>query len=587
MIYTRDDVINEMSRYFTEDIEGNNTDIIQNTKRLIDKILAEKDIDIACDILRDGIIDLQIGGKEVYKAKKYLPLWVRYLVYLMIYQYLSNTKKPEYSQGYLLKEKLGLTADIFGKKHWNMYSPDMKIRQLKYDCLKLPFNHAEVEANEIFRAMIHHMVCYSKILTDTFVDMNGKLGLIPALCANGYDSAKTFVSEENYKLLLIFVYALQKQLWVCKELKEIKYAIMHSNNSLNKVEEFIDITVRREFLIRSLSIETIHNNLFNGLPFGFDVYKFAALFILQQYFVTEYWMDSKLKTVQLENDENETIQYLTNELRSNITINRVKDFLNDDYEESIKQLSKLYYAKRFSINLNEFKEEIQELYDNIIDICDDTADIISYDSFIKNSNNALLFIDVPKYLREEKRFDFNFEWYKKLFSVLSIYYGDWILSWKNFVELNKKKNSLYSESRTGDKTIPIEIYAYGVSRDDAEKAGIKQSEGVTEQNQDDTKPEEYESSVNNMRSLYDDLAKISRNRQLYVYRYRDEDRNKPNSIIFITTIDFMEISDADFQKRYKIDFYTSGYGLGDYKYLKKYRYEDFYTDVKKTIGQFL
>lgn len=37
-------------------------------------------------------------------------------------------------------------------------------------------------------------------------------------------------------------------------------------------------------------------------------------------------MDSKLKTVQLENDENETIQYLTNELRSNITINRVKDF---------------------------------------------------------------------------------------------------------------------------------------------------------------------------------------------------------------------------------------------------------------------
>ena len=487
-----------MSRYFTEDIEGNNTDIIQNTKRLIDKILAEKDIDIACDILRDGIIDLQIGGKEVYKAKKYLPLWVRYLVYLMIYQYLSNTKKPEYSQGYLLKEKLGLTADIFGKKHWNMYSPDMKVRQLKYDCLKLPFNHAEVEANEIFRAMIHHMVCYSKILTDTFVDMNGKLGLIPALCANGYDSAKTFVSEENYKLLLIFVYALQKQLWVCKELKEIKYAIMHSNNSLNKVEEFIDITVRREFLIRSLSIETIHNNLFNGLPFGFDVYKFAALFILQQYFVTEYWMDSKLKTVQLENDENETIQYLTNELRSNITINRVKDFLNDDYEESIKQLSKLYNAKRFSINLNEFKEEIQELYDNIIDICDDTADIISYDSFIKNSNNALLFIDVPKYLREEKRFDFNFEWYKKLFSVLSIYYGDWILSWKNFVELNKKKNSLYSESRTGDKTIPIEIYAYGVSRDEAEKAGIKQSEGVTEQNQDDTKPEEYESSVNNM-----------------------------------------------------------------------------------------
>ena len=36
-------------------------------------------------------------------------------------------------------------------------------------------------------------------------------------------------------------------------------------------------------------------------------------------------------------------------------------------------------------------------------------DIISYDSFIKNSNNALLFIDVPKYLREEKRFDFNFD----------------------------------------------------------------------------------------------------------------------------------------------------------------------------------
>lgn len=573
MIYTKSDVYNELKRYFTEDVDGNNDDLVYKIEQNLQNIYGQTNILRACNIIRDSIVNIKnLDGKPLFKDKKFLPKWVRYLVYVVIYQYLETNKAPQYTQSTLLKE-MGLYTDIFGKKNWNMYSPDMKVRQSKYDCLKLPFNHAEVEANEIFRAMIHHMVCYSKILTNTFVDMNGKLGLVPAICANGYKYVETWVSGENCKQLVIFVYALKKKMWVCKELNDMKYEIKHSDDCIGKVNEFINMAIRIEFLIQSLPIETIDNNISYGLQFEFDVYRFAALFIIQQYFMTEYWMDSKLKTVQIENDENETTQYLTNELKSNVTINRVKDFLNDDYAEAIKQLSDLYTKKSFLIDLREFKDEIQIL-DNCLSI-----DVLP--------NDALLFIDVPKYLREEKRFDFNFEWYKKLFSVLSIYYGDWILSWKNFVELNKNKNSLYSEARTGDKILPIEILAYGVSRDEAEKAGIKQSEWVTEQNQDDTKLEENERIVNNIRSLYDDLAEISRNRQLYVYRYRDEDRNKPNSILFITTIDFMEISDADFQKRYEIDFYTSGYGLGGYKYLKKYRYEDFYIDVKKTVGYYL
>ena len=106
-----------------------------------------------------------------------------------------------------------------------MYSPDMKIRQAKYENLELPFNHSEIESNDIFRAMIHHMVCYSTVLTDTFVDMFGKLGIIPIDCAPGYRFVETWLNDKEYKSFAVFLFALKKPKTIKKHLEKLQFQI--------------------------------------------------------------------------------------------------------------------------------------------------------------------------------------------------------------------------------------------------------------------------------------------------------------------------------------------------------------------------
>ena len=146
MIYTKEDVKRELERYFDEDVEGNNDDIVTKIKSDIDKVCNQSDVLNACKMIKDSFVNLSDkNGVLVFKDKKFLPDWVKYLVYVVIYQYFENNyennKEPKYMQSSLLKE-MGLYADIFGKKNWCMYSPDMKIRQAKYENLELPFNHS-------------------------------------------------------------------------------------------------------------------------------------------------------------------------------------------------------------------------------------------------------------------------------------------------------------------------------------------------------------------------------------------------------------------------------------------------------------
>lgn len=190
-MYTKECLEKEIEKYFRdssnkEDIDID--DIIGNIKKNAFQILDESDIENTCKQIKEVINITYKDKKEtvklLYPDKNSLPKWIRELVYITIYQYLSTevaTTKLQYTQSQLL-EKMGLYADIFREKHWNIYSPDMKIEQNKYSIIKLPFNHSEVEGNEIYRAMIHYMTCFSAVRTDTFVDMFGKLGVIPALC---------------------------------------------------------------------------------------------------------------------------------------------------------------------------------------------------------------------------------------------------------------------------------------------------------------------------------------------------------------------------------------------------------------------
>ena len=136
MVYSVAEIEREIEEYFSKD----NQDVIIKIKHTISNILNEQDVAIACEAIKNNFVEISNNGKLIYLDKKYLPSWIRKVIFMVIYQYLlaGNVK---YNQSELLKQ-MGLYPDIFGKKHWNMYSPDMKVRQRVYDNLKLPFNHA-------------------------------------------------------------------------------------------------------------------------------------------------------------------------------------------------------------------------------------------------------------------------------------------------------------------------------------------------------------------------------------------------------------------------------------------------------------
>ena len=57
MIYTKEDVKRELERYFAEDVEGNNDDIVTKIKSDIDKVCNQSDVLNACKMIKDSFGD--------------------------------------------------------------------------------------------------------------------------------------------------------------------------------------------------------------------------------------------------------------------------------------------------------------------------------------------------------------------------------------------------------------------------------------------------------------------------------------------------------------------------------------------------
>jgi hypothetical protein len=223
----------------------------------------------------------------------------------------------------------------------------------------------------------------------------------------------------------------------------------------------------------------------------------------------------------------------------------------------------------------------------------------------ENDDSDLLYLDVPKFLREEKRFDFHMENYIQLFNFLMIYKGDWILTWKNYIErvrVRGLKDSDYIKLYSEDKVLASEWFddldteseLEGSEESDTEdiESNVSKTESLEKE---EVKKEDVKSEGTNSKSidcgdsprqwmqcLYDRLKEISAKRQLYVFRYRSEDRNHPNSIIFITTIDFPDLSElseeeilSEFQDKYQVNY---DYDKGEFQKLK---FEDFYSNIPK------
>ena len=555
MIYTIEDITVQIDEFF-KDFSKEERDIAEKVKEDVASVISDN-IENACVRIKDYIDLSDANGKKIFKMKNKLPDWIKTLVYVCIYNYLTDGK-AEYTQTELL-EKIGIPKDIFRKKHWNMYSPDMKCRQQQYEKMYLPFKHSEIEGNEIFRAMIHYMTCFSKEATDTFVDVFGKLGIIPVQCAGGYHSKQVWLMKQE-NVARIFRAALKKNKKVCKILKELQYKIEHSecNHCVGIIKRILGITAVH--MMYAENADTVEWIITDGFYNGDTIYTFAAYYVILLYFQPEYWIDANL--IPLEEEGDSETRY-SNELKLNLSKQRINKFIETDFSDSLAKLSELYHVK--SLEMKDI--DIREIITNV-DYEDDIYEYID--------RKALLYADVPKYIREEKIFHFTKDMYITLFDILNRHEGDWILTWKNYVEISLYHERSY-ESGNGERAGQKKI---GVRKLRTDKKILPMID-IYEYEAD------YEKEIKNeMLKLYDEMLKISENRQLYVFRYRDNNRNRfhPNSIIFITTIDFKEIKWNEFCEKYEIE---EGSGTR----IEKLRLEDFvfYAEKwhveKETVGE--
>lgn len=200
---------------------------------------------LECMSFSDAVIKINEWIDKVFSPCKCsiidYPEWFKIVVWRIIYNELKTN--PQARQTELIEDNINLPKDVFGKKYWNMYSPDMKLQQEEYDNLFLPFNYAQVECNHIYRAMIHHIICSAVVPTDTIVDVFGKLGLVPALCANGYKNKKVCVNEREYMILTKIQPAFKRKLRIYKYIEGVQKFLKSSypDEQKEKVSEIIGL----------------------------------------------------------------------------------------------------------------------------------------------------------------------------------------------------------------------------------------------------------------------------------------------------------------------------------------------------------
>lgn len=216
---------------------------------------------LECMSFSDAVIKINEWIDKVFSPCKCsiidYPEWFKIVVWRIIYNELKTN--PQARQTELIEDNINLPKDVFGKKYWNMYSPDMKLQQERYNNLFLPFNYAQVECNPIYRAMIHHIICSADICTDSIVDVFGKFGLVPALCANGYKHKVVCVNEKDYFLFNILQDALKKPVKLYKIIEKVRkyFEIKSVDKEVRLIKEQALNKLGQIKLVLSNKIETI------------------------------------------------------------------------------------------------------------------------------------------------------------------------------------------------------------------------------------------------------------------------------------------------------------------------------------------
>ena len=148
--------------------------------------------------------------RENYGVKKSIPMWFRMLTFRLIYDCMASDKQiPSLDKKQeTLLSALGFNKKVFDSTSWKMYSPEMKLRQSRFNPVNFPFSYAEVESNPIYVAMLHHLISEARVSTNTFIDVFGKMGYIPACCAEGYTNKLLYsvIPDGDYDVNVFYKY---------------------------------------------------------------------------------------------------------------------------------------------------------------------------------------------------------------------------------------------------------------------------------------------------------------------------------------------------------------------------------------------
>lgn len=372
--------------------------------------------------------------------------------------------------------------------------------------------YAQVECNSVYRAMIHHMITGADVPTDTVVDIFGKFGLAAALCAGGYKYKIVCLNEQNFYLYSLLQDVMRKPVKFYKMIdEERKY--LEIKLADNEIKDIMKSQIQHLGQIKVLVYYGVRKNVGGQYSYestGYTKEQIAKYIFICLCFAPEYWVETNL---EVKNNK-----MVTGWLDDEKTYKKcVTDFVKLSQEDFVA------FAKKFS-ELKFVNCDISR----VIDIIRKNADNQNYSS--GDIQKFLLYIDVPKYIKEYQRFGFDGTMMISLLKMLHHYEGNWIMTWSTFLQkgLNDENPTLYDMLYT-QQEMQSDIYiAHGNYERFEEKVPVK--------------------------VIYNMFDMIDKDKNLFVFIYRDKNKNKQQNIVFVTDIDFDEIDCESFFRKYKMKF---------------------------------
>lgn len=517
---------------------GNKTIDEQSVIDILDEG-ADRDFDKASQIVKEI--------RQQYKNNSVIPEWLRMLAFRLVYDYMTieYTKKMEYdnepenkkkrkvykvlSQNKLI-EAIGFNKKVFDKtSNWNIYSPYVKWQQSQYNALNIPVAYAEIVSNPIYVAMLHHIISESRIITDTFVDVFGKMGYVSAVCANSYahnifytqdaDTYKRYydgmTKDPNCTYEFIYNYGERAKQFLDEPSEktgrdrldefEAKFYDYQSIRLLCGIPE-LEVSIKKakkdegEELEKSQEQLEEEEKIYNS--------KYAALRFITLCYQTPYWKKNNIKYDKLSGEYVEKFSSLKH-------IKKVFDITEDSFVAYANALKKTEY-REYEDNL---LVDLMTNYNNIKGE-NDVKDIVkNIFKLLGIDEKALLFVDIPKY-DEYYRYGFDTEILEKEVEGKK-------MSWLSDEEKDtaqEREDSIinFLLDYDGDWVMTLKGYSFGNT--DANK--------------------HYNDIIRKMRESH---------RNCYIYKCSIEDHNISTAISFITSINFDELSADEFKAKYNIE----------------------------------